>query len=154
MREISRGFFHAFLVRVRTSSFHRARIHKRGVSAMPRRGPVPCKEPGCPELIPYGEKYCAKHKALHVGDRKSASSRGYNSGWRKMRARFLQQPENVFCVECMKRGVLTRATVVDHIIPHRGDQELFWDQSNWQALCKSCHDRKTRTKDQTPTYKY
>jgi 5-methylcytosine-specific restriction protein A len=33
--------------------------------------------------------------------------------------------------------------VVDHIIPHRGDQYLFWDQENWQALCKDCHDRKT-----------
>ena len=32
---------------------------------------------------------------------------------------------------------------VDHIIPHRGDPELFWDRSNWQALCKNCHDRKT-----------
>ena len=43
----------------------------------------------------------------------------------------------------MKYGMLTPATVVDHVIPHRGDQKLFWDEDNWQALCKSCHDRKT-----------
>jgi len=30
--------------------------------------------------------------------------------------------------------------VVDHIVPHRGDQELFRDPANWQALCKLCHD--------------
>ncbi|AFR18473.1 HNH endonuclease [Burkholderia pseudomallei] len=35
------------------------------------------------------------------------------------------------------------ASVVDHIVPHRGDAHLFWDQSNWQAMSKSCHDRKT-----------
>lgn len=35
------------------------------------------------------------------------------------------------------------ATVVDHIIPHRGNEELFWDEDNWQGLCKRCHDRKT-----------
>ena len=43
----------------------------------------------------------------------------------------------------MKQGNLTPATVVDHIIPHRGDMKLFWDESNWQALCESCHNHKT-----------
>lgn len=36
---------------------------------------------------------------------------------------------------------------VDHIIPHKGDPELFWDQDNWQSLCKPHHDRKTATED-------
>jgi 5-methylcytosine-specific restriction protein A len=34
--------------------------------------------------------------------------------------------------------------VVDHIIPHRGNRELFWDTENWQALCTPCHNRKTK----------
>ena len=38
---------------------------------------------------------------------------------------------------------ITPATVVDHIVPHRGDKKLFWDQSNWQPLCKEHHDKKT-----------
>lgn len=33
-----------------------------------------------------------------------------------------------------------RFLVVDHIIPHRGDPELFWDQRNWQTLCPDHHD--------------
>lgn len=33
-----------------------------------------------------------------------------------------------------------RAAVVDHVRPHRGDEALFWDVSNLQALCKRCHD--------------
>jgi 5-methylcytosine-specific restriction protein A len=44
-------------------------------------------------------------------------------------------------------GVITAATIVDHINPHKGDQALFWDQSNWQVLCKQCHDRKTAETD-------
>jgi 5-methylcytosine-specific restriction endonuclease McrA len=41
---------------------------------------------------------------------------------------------------CRDKGRVTVATVVDHIIPHRGDQALFWDVSNWQSLCKPHHD--------------
>ena len=40
-------------------------------------------------------------------------------------------------------GVVTPAAVVDHVLPHRGDWSLFWDESNWQPLCKPCHDAKT-----------
>lgn len=48
-----------------------------------------------------------------------------------------------WCRACAKRGVRTRATVVDHITPHRGDWARFTDRGNLQSLCKSCHDRKT-----------
>lgn len=54
---------------------------------------------------------------------------------------------NPLCVECEKQGRLVPATVVDHVIPHKGDYEKFWNESNWQALCKSCHDRKTARED-------
>jgi 5-methylcytosine-specific restriction protein A len=45
------------------------------------------------------------------------------------------------CNQCQREP----AAVLDHIVPHRGDRNLFWNQSNWQSLCKSCHDRKTRS---------
>lgn len=41
---------------------------------------------------------------------------------------------------CEAAGKVEEATVVDHKVPHRGDQVLFWDQTNWQSLCKLCHD--------------
>ena len=47
------------------------------------------------------------------------------------------------CNACKIESLDRLATVVDHIKPHRGDTELFWDESNWQSLCKQCHDRKT-----------
>lgn len=120
---------------------------------MPYRPSVPCKHPGCPALVPYGSgPYCDKHKDLHQGDRDSASKRGYNSRWQKARVRYLHS--HPLCVECKKQGRITQATVVDHIVPHRGDQKLFWDESNWQPLCKPCHDKKTWNEDNNPTYKF
>lgn len=39
----------------------------------------------------------------------------------------------------------TAKLVCDHVTPHRGDYERFWDESNLQTLCKPCHDsRKQR----------
>ena len=55
---------------------------------------------------------------------------------------------------CMKEGRYRKATVVDHVVPHRGDIKLFWDRDNWQSLCKEHHDRKTLTEDINPTYSY
>ena len=37
---------------------------------------------------------------------------------------------------------------------HRGDQELFWDMTNWQSLCKGCHDQKTFTEDRYVEYHF
>ena len=120
---------------------------------MPYRPSVPCKHPGCPALVPYGTgPYCEQHVKLHTGDRDSASKRGYNSRWQKARSRYLHS--HPLCIECQKAGKLTKATVVDHITPHRGDQKLFWDESNWQPLCKPCHDKKTWNEDNNPTYKF
>ena len=42
----------------------------------------------------------------------------------------------------------------DHIVPHRGDMRLFWDESNWQPLCKRHHDVKTRNEDHDKEYHY
>lgn len=39
------------------------------------------------------------------------------------------------------------AAVTDHIVPHRGDQTLFWAEWNFQALSKRQHDTKTATAD-------
>lgn len=119
---------------------------------MPTKLKHPCAHPGCAELVPAGQKYCEKHKSMHPEEIRSASSRGYGNRWRKARKSFLQT--HPLCEECLKRGVYTKATVVDHRVPHRGDSKLFWDQSNWQALCKPCHDKKTGREDSNPTYHY
>ena len=77
--------------------------------------------------------------------RGSASSRGYTAQWAKARAAFLRR--NPVCRHCREQGRLTEASQVDHIKAHHGDQTLFWDERNWQALCASCHSRKTVAHD-------
>ena len=121
---------------------------------MPYKPRQPCKHPNCPELAPYGQAYCDTHKPLHptTEQRPSANSRGYTKRWQKASKQYLQA--HPLCVRCLAAGRLPTATVVDHITPHRGDQTLFWDKNNWQALCKPCHDRKTWTEDSHPTYHY
>lgn len=120
---------------------------------MPYRPNTPCRHPGCGALVPYGTKYCEKHRPLHTGEEKSKPSAGsYGSRWQKARKRFLEA--HPLCVECVKAGMYVKATDVDHITPHRGDQRLFWDESNWQALCHSCHSRKTSREEGSPEYRY
>jgi len=41
---------------------------------------------------------------------------------------------------CGKTVSDTSKLIADHIIPHRGDETLFWDAANLQCLCKACHD--------------
>lgn len=117
---------------------------------MPMKPKKPCKHPGCPKLT--SQAYCELHVKEHVNKRPSARNRGYDSRWRIASKRFLKV--NPICKHCEKEGKITAATVVDHVIPHRGNRIIFWDESNWQPLCKECHDRKTMTEDRYVNYKY
>ena len=138
----------------RNTSRRRLRINITAASgsgnAMPRKPKKPCKHPGCPELT--AGDYCEEHAKLHMADRITSSGRGYDSRWRRARSRFLKA--HPLCEKCRERGKFVKAAVVDHIIPHRGDEKLFWDEANWQSLCKSCHDKKTMTEDRYQEYKY
>lgn len=104
---------------------------------MPRKPERPCRHPGCAVLS--HACYCPAHRKQY--ERASSSARGYGARWRRERERFLRS--NPLCVHCRSEGRLVPATVVDHIVPHRGDEKLFWDRENWQSLCKRCHDQKT-----------
>lgn len=84
-------------------------------------------------------------KQMRDDRRGSSTERGYGSRWQKARVSFLKS--HPLCVHCQERELLIPASRVDHITPHNGDQELFWDHDNWQALCESCHNRKTARED-------
>jgi 5-methylcytosine-specific restriction protein A len=119
---------------------------------MPRKPNTPCKHPSCARLVPYGQKYCDIHRSLHSHDRASATERGYDARWQKARKKFLHS--HPLCEECKRGGKFVKATVVDHIIPHRGNKELFWNENNWQALCEHCHNVKTWNEDKNPEYTF
>lgn len=93
-----------------------------------RRALRECGHPGCHALT--RESYCDKHKQLHERkqrefERESPSKRGYNYKWTKARKAFLAQHPFCECPACKESGHPLPANVVDHIIPHRGNQELF-----------------------------
>jgi 5-methylcytosine-specific restriction enzyme A len=65
----------------------------------------------------------------------------YNSGvWRKLRAAFIQS--NPICVQCEQNDLVVIAEVVDHIVPLRKGGAAL-DEMNLQALCHSCHNKKS-----------
>jgi 5-methylcytosine-specific restriction enzyme A len=64
-----------------------------------------------------------------------------SKAWRKASKAFLAM--NPMCAECENKGKDTLAVQTDHVKPHRGDPEIFWDESNWQPLCASCGGAKS-----------
>lgn len=111
---------------------------------MPKRAKSVCRHLGCGLLI--GQPgFCQLHKRAADSNRSNSARRGYGHRWRKARETYLST--HPLCVKHQARGQVVVATVVDHIIPHRGDNQLFWDSNNWQALCKQCHDIKTAVED-------
>ena len=109
---------------------------------MPNRMPYPCNKIGCNTLT--HNRFCDVHAKLEQWirdkERGSAAQRGYTYKWQQYSKQFLKQYP--LCAVCG-----APATVTDHIVPHKGDRDLFWDRFNHQPLCKRCHDRKTATED-------
>ena len=106
-----------------------------------------CAKPGCGRTAKEGQKYCEKHMGTqnNAENRKIFTQRGKSSQWhhlyesnewRKRRAQFLKKYPRCFICG-------NPATIADHIVPHRGDLTLFYDESNLQPMCQSCHSRKT-----------
>jgi 5-methylcytosine-specific restriction protein A len=114
---------------------------------MPSAPARPCRTCGKAGIWPAG--YCATHARAYQQRveraRPTSSQRGYDKRWRPLRDLFLSR--NPLCVICRRQDRLTAATHVDHIIPHRMNDDLRLDWNNLQALCASCHSRKTATED-------
>ena len=117
---------------------------------MPQAAKKPCKQPGCAAVVDNG--YCPAHAHVQAQrrrqydrDRGNSCERGYDAQWRKLRTLHLNA--HPLCVHCRAKGIITAATEVDHITPHRGDFALRIDPANLQSLCKPCHSRKTATED-------
>lgn len=108
---------------------------------MPCKSRPGCRYPGCPSRSEKGSSYCSLHKPKVKDNRSSSTARGYKYRLQKVRKMFLK--ENPLCAECIKSGIITPALVVDHIEPHKGDYEKFWDEDNMQSLCETCHNKKT-----------
>lgn len=102
---------------------------------MPMRALHPCGRQGCGNLT-YA-RYCSADQRLQEQQRGTSTERGYDSKWRRARAQWLQA--HPWCATCEAKGQRTLATMVDHIIPHRGNLKLMWGRKNWQSLDDTCH---------------
>ena len=124
---------------------------------MPIAPKHPCNWTNCAELVNKGQSYCPKHQAEYeqrkaehkkILDKKydtfyrnAESSKIYASmRWRKLRNWWIKR--HPLCEECLKRGLIQSAEVVDHIQPLR-DGGAAWSAQNLQSLCNSCHRVKT-----------
>ncbi len=72
--------------------------------------------------------------------------------WQKLREEVLKR--DLFI--CQQTGVLLigkrsapNSPIVDHIKPHRGNPDLFWDRNNLQAVSKAYHDSEKQKQEQT-----
>lgn len=102
-----------------------------------------CVTPGCPNRVTRGRcQACARPRRLEQR-RFQTGQTAYNSArWIRERDAFIA--DHPFCVNAGKDVRCTLVTeVVDHIVPHRGDEALFWDPQNRQPMCRVCHARKT-----------
>ena len=84
----------------------------------------------------------ARHKGWSMWQsyKGSSKSRGYGYAWNKLRLKALERDRHL-CQMCLKRGVYTTATDVDHIIPlAQGGSDAM---ENLQSLCHECHKQKT-----------
>ena len=101
-----------------------------------------CSHQGCRTLTRSGR--CEKHGKRDRSNeqyRGTAASRGYDYAWQKARDSYIR--ENPLCIYHLLRDEIRAAECVDHIIPHRGSRELFWDYDNWCSLCGDCHGWKS-----------
>lgn len=111
-----------------------------------------CLWPRCGTRISKGA-YCALHgHEQEKATRGNSNDRGYNWQWRTRALAFLamyplcgMRPGGAAPVmsQCHAEQRVTAAVQVDHVEPHRGDQALFWNEENWQSLCRECGARKS-----------
>lgn len=118
-----------------------------------------CASPGCRTLVPVGTVRCQAHARAAAKDRwaradaaraAKPSRRWYGlKRWRNkktgLKIRVLQRDgwrcQWPGCGCLLREGRSDpQSAVVDHIMPHREDPELFWNEANLWSLCKTHHD--------------
>lgn len=109
-----------------------------------------CATAGCAARVSHRTRYCQTHavreakarearRAPRVLDGELMSGGGRRVDWRALRAEVLAR--DPICVDCRAR----ESTHADHIVAKRdGGRD---EASNLQALCPSCHSRKTCRQD-------
>ena len=93
----------------------------------------------CRNLSEPGSSYCQEHRPKPLA--KLADVFYLTGRWRRFRDWYIsKQP---LCELCEKEGRTVPAVLVDHVVELR-DLGAPYDETNVQALCASCHAKKTK----------
>lgn len=125
-----------------------------------------CKKAGCNNLASPPHKYCNLHLYLEREEEEKRNrwtiGKQYvtqwpelysSSKWKEISKNHLKN--SPYCVVCGNK-----AEHVDHIQPHRGNLDLFYNEDNLESLCHDCHSKKTldeineRRKEKNREYQY
>jgi 5-methylcytosine-specific restriction protein A len=99
-----------------------------------------CSFAGCKTLVEPDERYCPLHKHDPVKPFEGAvrfNDQLYNTSmWRSLRKKAIAE-----CPYCAKCGIAKEEArlEVHHVIPPRGNKELFFDPGNLIVICGGCH---------------
>jgi 5-methylcytosine-specific restriction enzyme A len=122
---------------------------------MPNKPLRPCNKIGCPNLTK--NRYCKQHK--HLAEQRQRTRRNdkeydkhkrnqqarafyHSREWERIRQAALAR-DHYLCQHCLQNNRITRATIVDHIVPIAVDWSKRLSLDNTQSLCHPCHNRKT-----------
>ncbi|HEY3984625.1 HNH endonuclease [Cedecea sp.] len=106
---------------------------------MPPRTPKAC----CKNTTIDRSGFCDEHKGDGWKQYKPGQTRhqrGYGTGWDKARLRILKRDKGL-CQNCLRRGAITEAAAVDHIVAKANGGSDSDD--NLESLCIPCHRVKT-----------
>jgi 5-methylcytosine-specific restriction endonuclease McrA len=99
------------------------------------------------------QRSTTERKAEADGRRGSARVRGYTTPWDKAAAG--HRAKHPLCVYCAMGAWGdaprdTAADLIDHLIPHRGDQAIFWNRRDWVSSCTDCHNGPKQRTERNP----
>ncbi len=109
---------------------------------MPKKPKRPCSYPCCPRLT--DGRFCTEHqkqenKCYEKYDRSPEMKKRYRRAWKQNRDIHIAQ--HPLCEVCKRKGRLTPAEEVHHIVPL--SQGGTHEESSLMSLCKSCHSEIT-----------
>src|SRR3990167_10022575 len=96
----------------------------------------PCTYPGCRNFATLRGR-CTRHikqeQQAYDHERDKQDWRKWVKSDRYVKASRIFKAEHPLCIECNKAGKVKAVEILDHIVPHEGNWEKFWDWNNWQS---------------------
>src|SRR5689334_8855121 len=111
---------------------------------MPWAAKSPCVIPGCGQHAQYRGR-CSTHMKGMEQERPNVDARKWyhTRRWELLKAQV--RAEEPCCGMCLTEGQAVPGTQTDHIVPHRGNEALFFNRQNLQNLCEHHHSLKTQS---------